>query len=416
VPKKQRLRRFAHDKREAIKREIAKLLAAGFIKEVIHPEWVANPIFVRKKNNEWRMCVDYTNLNKHCPKDHFGLPRIDQVVDSTVGCVLLCFLDCYSGYHQIALKEEDQVKTAFITPFGMYAYKTMSFGLKNAGATYRRVIQMCFAYQLYRNIEANMDDVVIKTRNLDSLIADLEETFSSLRRFRWKLNPTKCVFGVPSGKLLGFIINNRGIKANPVKISAITDMGALTTIKYVQKLTGCLAALNRFISRLGERGLPFFKLLKCQDKFQWTKEAERALHDLKHHLHSPPVLTAPLPGEDLLLYIAAITHVVSSAIVVERSEECHAFGVQRPVYFVSEVLSESKVRYPTVQKLLYATLITSRKLSHYFDEYKITVITDFLLADFSTIKMPWGVYQSEQWNWELCLSTSSHALQSSLNL
>jgi hypothetical protein len=184
----------------------------------------------------------------------------------------------------------------------------------------------------------------------------------------------------------------------------------------VQKLTGCLAALNRFISRLGERGLPFFKLLKCQDKFQWTKEAERALHDLKHHLHSPPVLTAPLPGEDLLLYIAAITHVVSSAIVVERSEECHAFGVQRPVYFVSEVLSESKVRYPTVQKLLYATLITSRKLSHYFDEYKITVITDFLLADFSTIKMPWGVYQSEQWNWELCLSTSSHALQSSLNL
>jgi hypothetical protein len=95
VPKKQRLRRFAHDKREAIKREIAKLLAAGFIKEVIHPEWVANPILVRKKNNEWRMCVDYTDLNKQCPKDHFGLPHIDQVVDSMAGCVLLYFLDCY---------------------------------------------------------------------------------------------------------------------------------------------------------------------------------------------------------------------------------------------------------------------------------------------------------------------------------
>jgi hypothetical protein len=121
MPKKQRLRRFAHDKREAIKREIAKLLAAGFIKEVIHPEWVANPVLVKKKNNEWRMCVDYTDLNKHCPKDHFGLPRIDQVVDSTAGCVLLCFLDCYSGYHQIALKEEDQIKTAFITPYGTYA-------------------------------------------------------------------------------------------------------------------------------------------------------------------------------------------------------------------------------------------------------------------------------------------------------
>jgi hypothetical protein len=140
VPKKQRLCHFAPDKREAIKREIAKLLAAGFIKEVIHPEWVANPVLVLKKNKEWRMCVDYTDLNKHCPKDHFGLPRIDQVVDSTAGCVLLCFLDCYSGYHQIALKEDDQIKTAFITPFGTYAYKTMSFGLKNAGATYQRAI------------------------------------------------------------------------------------------------------------------------------------------------------------------------------------------------------------------------------------------------------------------------------------
>jgi ribonuclease HI len=316
------------------------------------------------------MCVDYTDLNKHCPKDHFGLPRIDQVVDSTAGCALLCFLHCYSGYHQIALKEEDQIKTAFITPFGTYAYKSMSFGLKNAGATYQRAIQMCFADQLHRNVEA-----------YDGLIADLEETFSSLHRFWWKLNPTKCIFGVPSGKLLGFIVSNRGIEANPMKISAITDTGAPATIRDVQKLTGCMVALNRFISRLGERGVPFFKLLKHQEKFQWMEEAERALQDLKHHLQSPSVLTAPLPGEDLLPYIAATNHVVSSAIIVERSEEGHAFGVQRPMYFISEVLSESKVQYPAVQKLLYAILITSRKLRHYFDEYKITVIMDFPLAD-----------------------------------
>jgi hypothetical protein len=351
VPKKQRLRRFAHDKREAIKREIAKLLAAGFIKEVIHPEWVANLVLVRKKNNEWRMCVDYTDLNKHCPKDHFGLPRIDQVVDSTAGCVLLCFLGCYSGYHQIAHKEEDQIKTTFITPYGTYAYKTMSFRLKNVGATYQRAIQMCFADQLHRNVEAYVDDVAIKTRDSGDLITDLEETFSSLRGFWWKLNPTKYIFGVPSGKLLEFIVSNRSIEANPVKISAITDMGAPATIKDVQKLTGCMAALNRFISLLGERGLPFFKLLKHQDKFQWTEKAEQALQDLKHHLQSPPILTAPLPGEDVLLYIAATTHVASSAIVVEQGEEGHAFGVQRPVYFISEVLSESKVRYPAIQKL-----------------------------------------------------------------
>jgi hypothetical protein len=154
------------------------------------------------------------------------LPRIDQVIDSTVGCNLLCFLDCYSGYHQIAIKEEDQEKTAFINPFGTYCYMTMSFRLKNTGATYQRAIQACFKRQLNKNVEAYVDDVVVKTRNSDTLTADLGETFASLREYRWKLNPNKCVFGVLSGKLLGFIISHRGIEANPEKISAITSMKA----------------------------------------------------------------------------------------------------------------------------------------------------------------------------------------------
>jgi hypothetical protein len=141
TPKRHHLHRFADDRRDAIKKELAKLLAAGFICEVFHLEWLANPILVRKKNmNEWRMCVDYTDLNKHYPKDPFGLPWIDQVIDSTAGCDLLCFLDCYSGYHQIAINEEDQEKTAFITPFGACCYTTMSFRLKNAGTTYQRPI------------------------------------------------------------------------------------------------------------------------------------------------------------------------------------------------------------------------------------------------------------------------------------
>jgi hypothetical protein len=293
TPKRQHLRHFADDRRDAIKKELAKLLAAGFIREVFHPEWLANPVLVRKNNsNEWRMCVYYTDLNKHCPMDPFGLLWIDQVIDSTAGCDLLCFLDCYSGYHKIAIKEEEQEKTSFITPFGAYYYTTMSFGLKNAGATYQRAIQACFKRQLNRNIEAYVDDVVVKTRNSDTLIADLEETFASLREYRWKLNPNKYVFGVPSGKLLGFIINHRGIEANPEKISAITSMKAPMCIKHVQKLTGCMAALNRFISKLGERGLPFFKLLKHQEKFMWTPEVDQALAQLK---------------EKLLLYLTATT-------------------------------------------------------------------------------------------------------------
>jgi hypothetical protein len=136
------------------------------------------------------MCVDYTDLNKHCPKDPFGLSRIDQVIDSTAGCDLLCFLDCYSGYHQIAIKEEDQKKTTFITPFGAYCYTTMSFRLKNANATYQRAIQAYFKKKLNKNVEAYVDDMVVKTRNSDTLIAKLEETFASSREYQWKLNPT----------------------------------------------------------------------------------------------------------------------------------------------------------------------------------------------------------------------------------
>jgi hypothetical protein len=212
---------------------------------------------------------------------------------------------------------QSRKKTAFITPFGAYCYTTMSFGLRNASATYQRAIQTFFKSQLNKNVEAYVDDVFFKTRNSDTLSADLEETSASPRENRWKLNSNKCVFGVPSRKLLGFIINHHGIETNPEKISAITKMNAPTCIKDVQKLTGCMVALNRFISKLGERWLPFFKLLKHQEKFVWTSEADQALAQLKDFLSKPPVLTAPRKKEKLLLYLAATTHVVSTAIIVD---------------------------------------------------------------------------------------------------
>jgi hypothetical protein len=132
--------------------------------------------------DEWRMCVDYTDLNKHCLKDPFGLPQIDQIIDSMAGSTLLSFLDCYSGYHQIALKEEDQSKTSFITPFGAYCYKTMSFELKNVGTTYQRAIQICLGEQIGDNAEAYVDDVVVKTKNPYMLVEDLKQTFENLNK------------------------------------------------------------------------------------------------------------------------------------------------------------------------------------------------------------------------------------------
>jgi hypothetical protein len=180
---------------------------------------------------------------------------------------------------------------------------------------------------------------------------------------------------------LGNVVSYDGIRPNPTKVKAVLDMQPPKNVKDIQKLTGYMAALSHFISRLGEKGLPFFKLLKALEKFIWSEEAHAAFTQLKEFLTSPPVLTAPQKNDVLLLYIAATDRVVSTVIMVEREEPDQVYKVQRPVYFISEVLNESKARYPQVQKLIYVILITSRKLKHYFDGYRVVVKTNFPLGD-----------------------------------
>jgi hypothetical protein len=158
-------------------------------------------------------------------------------------------------------------------------------------------------------------------------------------------------------------------------------MGPIKDLKGVQRVMGCLAALSRFISRLGERGLPLYCLLRKIERFTWTSEAEEALGNLKALLTSAPILVPSAAGEALLIYVAATTQVVSAAIVVERREEGHALPVQRQVYFISEVLSETKIRYPQIQKLLYAVILTRRKLRHYFESHPVTVVSSFPLGE-----------------------------------
>jgi hypothetical protein len=186
------------------------------------------------------VCVDYTSLNKHCPKDPFPLPRVDQIIDSTAGCARLSFLDAYSGYNQIKLKKEDEEKIAFITPYGVFCYQVMPFGLKNTGATYQRMMQNCLRSQIGRNIQVYIDDVVITTRKEESLISDLAKTFDNLNRYKLKLNLTKCSFGVSAGQLLGFLMLARGIKANPEKIQAILTMGKPAKLHEYRNSQGAL--------------------------------------------------------------------------------------------------------------------------------------------------------------------------------
>jgi hypothetical protein len=354
---------------------------------------------VPKANGKLRMCIDYTSLNKACPKDSYPLPRIDQIVDSTSRCDLLSFLDAYSGFHQIQMSRQDRKHTAFVTVDGLYFYVVMPYGLKNALPTFVWAMSMTFGDLIRDRVEVYVDDIVVKTKRGSTLVEDITPVFDKLRATRTKLNPDKCVFGVSAGKLLGFLVSHRGIEANPEKIKAIETMRPPARIKDIQKLAGSLAALSRIISRLGERALPFFRLLRKSGPFSWTEEAERAFQELKQHLVSLPILVALEPGEPLNLYIAAASEAVSMVLVAERAAQqpqgsqkvplgdgggltttmltkgqefedsrptTGVRTIQKPVYYVSEVLHEAKARYLETHKPIYAILVASRKLCHYF--------------------------------------------------
>jgi len=217
------------------------MLKVDHIREIQYPEWLANVVLVKKANGKWRMCVDFTNLNKACPKDSYPLPNIDALVDSASGCRLLSFLDAFSGYNQIMMHPRDECKTAFMTESSCYCYKAMPFGLKNAGATYQRVMDRVQAPILGRNVQTYVNDMVVTSQQREQHVTNLEELFTTITKYRLKLNLEKCVFGVEAGKFLGFLLTERGIEANSKKCAAIIAMRSLISVKKVQKLTGaCL--------------------------------------------------------------------------------------------------------------------------------------------------------------------------------
>jgi hypothetical protein len=373
-PKKQRLCKMSDEKIEASKTEVHRLPEANFIEPVAYPTWLANVVMVQKKSGKWRMCIDFTSLNKACPKDNFPLPRIDKIVDSTARCEVMSLLDCFSGYHQIYMKEEDKASTSFITLFGTYCFIRMPEGLKNTGSTFSRLTKMVLESQVGRNIFTYVDDIVVASKNKEDHLADLAETFANMWDARLRLNPKKCVFGVRQGKILGYLVSHRGIEANPTNFQAITNMTPPQSTRDVQRLTGRLATLNRFISKSAEWSLPFLKTLRGAKDFAWGPEQVAAIVSLKQHLSELAILTSPDSSLPLLLYVAASPHAVSAALVQEQDRE----GTTRqcPVYYVSEVLTTSKFNMTKLEKNSYAVVMASRKLRHYFEAFKVRVTSD----------------------------------------
>ena len=392
-PVKQKRRSFAEERKKSINEEVDKLLQAGAIREVEYPEWLANIVLVKKANSKWRLCIDFANINKACPKDSFPLPRIDLIVDATTGHELLSFMDAFSSYNQISMDPDYQEKTSFVTMQGTYCYRVMPFGLKNIEAIYQRLVNQMFQKQISVTMEVYIDDMLVKSTTAELHISHLSEAIQILRNYNMKLNPAKCAFGVSAGKFLGFIVNHRGIEANPDKIKAVLDMPSPSGIKEVQRMTGRIAALSRFISRASDKCQPFFQVLK--KAFQWNTKCEEAFSALKTYLSSLPILVSPIEGELLTLYLA-VSDFSTSAVLVRDKER-----VQHSVYYCSRALRGAEERYPRMEKLILALVTAARKLRPYFQAYTIEVPTEFPMKqvlhkqETSGRQMKWAIELSE---------------------
>ena len=318
--------------------------------------------------------MDYTYLNDAFPKDSFPLPRIDQIVDASVGHGMLSFLDAFSGYHQILMHPPDAEKTSFITPHGLFCYNVMPFGLKNAGATYQRLVTKMFRPLLGSSMEIYIDDMLVKSKQRPDHAAHFQQAFDLLREYGMKLNPIKCAFGVSANKFIGFMVTQRGIEANHGQLKAILQSSAPSSKKEIQRLTGRLAALGRFISRFTDRLKPFFTTLRGANRPEWDEECDRAFIAIKQCLTEPPILASLEAGNTLYLYLAASDMAISAALFKE-SENVKL----RPVFFVSKYLTDAKTRYTHLERAALALRTTAQKLRPYFQAYPVVVLTDLPL-------------------------------------
>jgi len=318
--------------------EIRKLLDVGFIREMHYTTWLANIVLLQKNNGKWRMSTNYTHFNRVCPKDAYPLPIINRLVDGAAGHKVLCFLYAYSGCNQIRMNPMDREKTAFITDRVNFCYEVMPFGLKNVEATYQRLMDRMFREQIGKTMEVYVDDIIVKSDSIEQHANDLAEVFQQIRKYDMSLNPEKCVFIVEGGKFLCFMLQSRGIEANPDKCQALETMRSLDNLKVVRRLVGRLTSLSRFMPRLADKIIPILKLMKKAERFTWNESCEEAFETVKRTLAQPPILSKPTHGMPLLLYLAASPEAVTVVIVQGKTE-------QKPIYFVSRVLQDAETKY-----------------------------------------------------------------------
>ncbi|KAG8490555.1 hypothetical protein CXB51_013674 [Gossypium anomalum] len=324
-PVQQKLRRMRPDIILKIKDEVKKQFDEGFLQELKYSEWVANIVPVPKKDGKVRMCVDYRDLNKASPKDNFPLPHVDTLVDNTAGYSLFSFMDGFSGYNQIKMHPEDMDKTTFITLWGTFCYKVMSFGLKNAGATYQRTMVNLFHDMMHKDTEVYIDDMIAKSQAEKEHIEVLRRLF----------------------------LSEKGIEVDSDKVRAIQELPPPRTQKEVRGFLGRLNYIARFISQLTEKCDPIFRLLRKHNQGTWDEECQNAFEKVKQYLLNAPVLSPPSLDKPLILYLSVFSN--SMGCVLGQHDE--SGKREKAIYYLmgngigAVLVSPNGYHYPFTCKL-----------------------------------------------------------------
>jgi hypothetical protein len=368
-PVRQRLHPVHPRKAIAIKLEAEKLLKADFIYPVALTEWVSNPVPIDNKGGSIRVCVDYRDINKACPKENFPTPFIDQIVDDCASSEIFSLMDGFSGYNKINIAPEDQHKMAFICPWGTFAYKKLPFSLKNSSATFQHAMSYAF-HDIKHIVQPYLDNFPAHSLRRVDHPNHLRAIFLRCRFYRICLNPHKCVFCVESVQLLGFIVSRHGIQVDPIKVEAILNLPPPSSLHQLQSLQGKANFLRHFIRNYTEITWGFTRLLKKGSEFVWDKTTNNAFEALKLSLTKAPLLFPPDYSRYYFLYLAASEYTIS--MVLMQEDDAHDEHV---IYYLSRSLTSTEIKYQHVEKLALVAVQAVQRFCHYILARKTTVIS-----------------------------------------
>ncbi|MCO5559071.1 hypothetical protein L7F22_012663 [Adiantum nelumboides] len=368
-PKAQKLRRLGVIKEQALLKEVQKLLAAGFIYPVENSEWVSPIVVTPKKDGKWRVCVDYWPLNEATKRDHFPLPFQDEILNEVAGKEKYTVCDGYSGYFQIGIALEDQLKTTFITPWGCFAFRVMPFGLTNAPATFQRFMNMVFQDFFGKSIRVFIDDFCIYSSKAIHP-QKVEEGLKKLYDMGGQLNPDKCHIGEDEVILLGHKVSYKGIEVDPSRAKALIDLASPKSLKEVISFVQKVKYMSRFI-HLASELLHFLQRLTQQVEFVWSKELEEYFCSIKVVLSELPTLMPPC-WEFTFFVSSSVGKETLGAVLLQQDP--HSTRM-RPVYFASRVMNALEKNYTEAKSMMLSLVFAVRKFRSYLLPKPFIILT-----------------------------------------